>query len=246
MTHFATVDVFAPLQNRTCFRTEQRTGSRSLPRPNPPTGGNREQSDASDAFRAPREVRVFPRLFLPARPSQTAPTLVKKKICMLGAPAVGKTSLVRRFVKGIFRDEYVTTIGVQIEKKTVAVEGEAVNLILWDVNGEDRFQSVSSSYIRGAAGYLLVVDGTRPQTLDTAQSLHERAQDEVGRVPFYLLVNKADLRDGGNAAERDWSVTPETLEQYSLSDWPVLYTSAKDGTHVEQAFTGLAEAFVGA
>lgn len=180
-------------------------------------------------------------------PLQTAPPiLVKKKICMLGATAVGKTSLVRRFVKGIFRDEYVTTIGVQIEKKTVDVGGEAVNLILWDVNGEDRFQNVSSSYIRGAAGYLLVADGTRPQTLDTAQSLHELAQNEVGRVPFYLLVNKVDLRDGGDAAARNWSVTPETLEQYGLSDWPVLYTSAKDGTHVEQAFTGLAETFVAA
>lgn len=165
---------------------------------------------------------------------------------MLGASAVGKTSLVRRFVKGIFRDEYVTTIGVQIEKKTVDVAGESVNLILWDVNGEDRFQSVSTSYIRGAAGYLLVADGTRPQTLDTAQSLHERARDEVGRVPFYLLVNKVDLRGGTDGAGTDWSVTPETLEQYGLSDWPVLYTSAKDGTHVEHAFTGLAKVFADA
>lgn len=162
---------------------------------------------------------------------------------MLGATAVGKTSLVRRFVEGIFRDEYVTTIGVQIKKKTADVAGESVNLVLWDVNGEDRFQSVSSSYIRGAAGYLLVADGTRPQTLDTAQSLHERAQEEVGAVPFYLLVNKVDLRGGTGS---NWSVSPETLEQYGLSGWPVLYTSAKDGTHVEQAFTGLANAFVDA
>lgn len=165
---------------------------------------------------------------------------------MLGAAAVGKTSLVRRFVEGIFREEYVTTIGVQIEKKTVDVDGEAVNLILWDVNGEDRFQSVSSSYIRGAAGYLLVADGTRPQTLETAQSLHKRAQEEVGEVPFYLLVNKVDVRDGAGAAEGGWLVTPDTVDQYGLSDWPLLYTSAKVGTHVEQAFTGLAEAFVNA
>jgi len=236
VTHFATVGVFVPLQNRTRVKTERRAAPRIFPnrsRPTVPTGNS-----------APRRVRSGPPYALCC--CRPLPVPVKKKICMLGASAVGKTSLVRRFVEGIFRDEYVTTIGVQIEKKPVDVEGETVTLILWDVNGEDRFQSVSSSYIRGAAGYLLVADGTRPQTLDTAQSLHQRAQDEVGRVPFYLLVNKVDLRDGGETDERNWAVTPEALEQYGLSDWPVLYTSAKDGTHVEQAFAGLANALVDA
>ena len=169
---------------------------------------------------------------------------------MLGAAAVGKTSLVRRFVEGIFRDEYVTTIGVQIEKKSVDVGGQPVNLMLWDVNGEDRFQRVSTSYIRGAAGYLLVADGTRPQTLETARQLHERARETVGDVPFHLLINKADLRDADSSSLNDaptaatWSVTGETLERHGLTDWSTLYTSAKDGTHVERAFTALAEAFV--
>lgn len=162
---------------------------------------------------------------------------------MLGAAAVGKTSLVRRFVKGIFRDEYVTTIGVKIEKKRVDVDGHTVTFLLWDVNGEDRFQRVSSSYIRGAAGYLLVADGTRPHTLETAKTLHERARKTVGDVPFQLLVNKADLRTAPTQGA-SWAVDEATLARYGLSDWPMCYTSAKDGTHVNSAFGFLARALI--
>lgn len=163
---------------------------------------------------------------------------------MLGAAAVGKTSLVRQFVHGIFSDEYVTTIGVKIQKKTVEVDGRAVHLLLWDINGEDRFQRVSGSYIRGTAAYLLVADGTRPQTLETARLLHERARDTVGDVPFRMLINKADLR-GQHAPETEaarWSVTEDTLEHHHMADWPVLYTSAKSGLHVDDAFAALARA----
>lgn len=158
---------------------------------------------------------------------------------MLGASAVGKTSLVRRFVEGIFREEYVTTIGVNIQKKEVTLANTEVTLLLWDLNGEDRFQSVSTSYLRGMGGYLLVADGTRPETLDTALTLHDRAQEAAGEVPFYLLVNKVDLKE---AADVEWGLSSEVLDDHGLSDWPVLYTSAKDGTRVEEAFTGLAKA----
>jgi small GTP-binding protein len=165
---------------------------------------------------------------------------------MLGASAVGKTSLVRRFAKGMFSDRYVTTIGVKIEKKTVDVGDTSVELMLWDVNGEDRFQKVSTSYLRGSAGYFLVADGTRPATLETAQTLHQRARDMLGPIPFRLLINKADLRDAPSEtapapgeAPAVWSIRDETLEQYGVTDWPLLYTSAKDDVNVDDAFTEL-------
>ena len=101
--------------------------------------------------------------------------MIQKKICMLGATGVGKTSLVSRFVSSIFSDKYLTTVGVKIDKKTVTVEARTVTLVLWDIYGEDAFQSVRASYLRGAAGYLLVADGTRQLTLDTARSLQKTA-----------------------------------------------------------------------
>jgi small GTP-binding protein len=161
--------------------------------------------------------------------------VIQKKICLLGAFGVGKTSLVSQFVHSLFSDKYLTTLGVKIEKKSVDLGSQQVDLILWDMHGEDDFQNVNVSYLRGAAGYLLVVDGTRRATVQTAISLHEVAERAVGPVPFRLLLNKADLVN-------DWEVDENILASLG---WPILRTSAKTGAGVEQAFEDLARATVG-
>src|ERR1700675_4666549 len=90
--------------------------------------------------------------------------MLQKKVCMIGSFSVGKTSLIQRFVSSIFSDRYLTTVGVKIDKKVVRVDGEDVTLVLWDLYGEDEFQKMRMSYLRGASGYLLVADGTRRAT----------------------------------------------------------------------------------
>src|SRR6201993_1978443 len=120
---------------------------------------------------------------------------LQKKICMLGGFSVGKTSLVRRYVASIFSETYLTTVGVKIDKKTVDLSGRTVNLILWDLAGEDDIASLRMSYLRGAAGYVLVAAGTRPSTLDVALSLRQRVETEYGSLPFVLLLNKNDLTE---------------------------------------------------
>lgn len=162
---------------------------------------------------------------------------MQKKICLLGGFAVGKTSLVSRFVHSIFSDKYLTTVGVKIEKKTVDLEGREVDLVIWDIYGEDDFQKVRTSYLRGAAGYLLVVDGTRRATLDTALGLQTAAEQTIGRVPFVLIVNKADLADR-------WEIDDAVLQPYARRGWPILTTSAKTGDRVEAAFADLARAML--
>jgi len=160
--------------------------------------------------------------------------MMQKKICLLGGFGVGKTSLVARFVHSIFSDKYLTTLGVKIEKKSVVIGEETVDLIIWDIHGEDDFQKMNLSYLRGASGYLLVVDGTRRGTLDTAMSLHHTAQKTLGKVPCMMAVNKADIEDR-------WDIEPAMLEQLGL---PVVKTSAKNGTEVEETFASLARAMV--
>ncbi len=160
--------------------------------------------------------------------------MIQKKICMLGAFAVGKTSLVSRFVNSMFSETYLTTVGVKIDKKEVRVGGEDVNLVLWDLNGEDEFQSVRMSYLRGASGYLLIVDGTRGDTLDVAIELQKKAEDTVGKVPFLLLLNKEDRSP-------EWEIGEGDTNRISALGCPVLKTSAKTGEEVEQAFLALAE-----
>ena len=159
--------------------------------------------------------------------------MIQKKICLLGAFAVGKTSLVSRFVHSIFSDKYHTTVGVKIDKKVLGVGETELNLILWDLHGEDDFQEVRASYLRGMSGYLLVVDGTRRASVDTAIALQQRAHETVGPVPFEVLVNKADLRP-------DWEVTEDDLADFGTRGWSVLETSAKTGDGVENAFANLA------
>src|SRR6478672_13898619 len=121
--------------------------------------------------------------------------MVQKKVCMLGGFSVGKTSLVKRFVESVFSESYLTTVGVKIDKKTVDLSDLTVNLILWDVAGEDDISSLRMSYLRGSSGYVLVADGTRPSTLEVAVSLRERVEADCGPLPFVLLVNKNDLQE---------------------------------------------------
>lgn len=158
--------------------------------------------------------------------------MIKKKICMIGAFAVGKTSLVKRFVSSVFTDKYLTTVGVKIDKKAVHIGGEEVDLVLWDIHGEDEFQKVRTSYLRGTSGYFIVVDGTRQSTLETALILSKRTEDAIGDVPFICLVNKADLAS-------QWEFNTEDLKTVSGKEWSVMETSAKNGEGVEEAFMAL-------
>ena len=159
--------------------------------------------------------------------------MLQKKVCMLGGFGVGKTSLVSRFVSSMFSDKYLTTVGVKVDKKTVPIDSGEMTLMLWDIYGQDEFQTVRDSYLRGASGYLLVADGTRHATLDTATALQQKAESVVGRVPFMLLLNKADL----NA---DWQVNERALWKLAEQGWTVLKTSAKTGAGVDDAFAKLA------
>jgi small GTP-binding protein len=158
--------------------------------------------------------------------------MIQKKICMLGATGVGKTSLVSRYVLSVFSDKYLTTIGVKVDKKTVAVDGSDVTLLLWDIYGQDEYQTVRTSYLKGASGYLLVADGTRQLTLDTARELQKTAQGVVGPVPFVLVLNKADLAG-------EWRLDDKALYKMAEEGWSIVKTSAKTGEGVEEAFLKL-------
>ena len=159
--------------------------------------------------------------------------MIQKKICMLGAFGVGKTSLVSRFVYSKFSERYLTTVGVKIDRKELKVEGMSVNLVFWDLHGEDEFQKIRSSYLRGMAGYFLVADGTRPETLEVARTLRDFARSCAGDVPCVLLINKCDLID-------EWCLENEAWAELVGEGWTVLKTSAKSGENVEQAFRLLA------
>ena len=164
--------------------------------------------------------------------------MIVKKICMVGAYSVGKTSLVRRFVDSLFSDKYLTTVGVKIDKKQIRVGEEDVTLMLWDLAGEDAVAEVRISHLRGSSAYILVADGTRGSSLDMALDLQKRVRDAIGPAPSVLVVNKADLKE-------TWEIRQDSLDKLTAEGWLVLTSSAKTGAGVQELFLTVAEKSIG-
>ncbi|TDO99383.1 Rab family GTPase [Marinomonas balearica] len=160
--------------------------------------------------------------------------MIQKKICMLGASAVGKTSLVKQFVEGIFSDKYLTSIGVKIDKKKLEVDETTVQLMLWDIEGVDRYAGFNPKYLRGAAAAIIVVDQTRTQSFLEGIEICRLVKLEK-EIPIFLVANKSDLPKSESwDSAADCGVT--SLFELSFS------TSAKTGEGVEDMFLNVAKA----
>ncbi|MCL1926325.1 MAG: GTP-binding protein [Syntrophorhabdaceae bacterium] len=157
---------------------------------------------------------------------------------MLGLLAVGKTSLVEQYVKSIFSDNYLSTIGVKISKKSINVDGTDMSLVLWDMEGKDDYTEINMLYLRGAMGFFVVADLTRAETFDAAIKIRQMVLDALGKdVPNMLLLNKSDLPD--------WEMDDEHVEKAQALGIKILRTSAKTGTAVQEAFETLARDMLG-
>jgi len=157
------------------------------------------------------------------------------KICVVGDFAVGKTSVIERFVNNQFSDKYLTTVGVKIDTKEISLtdRGVAIKLIIWDVAGADEFGAKEFAYLRGASGFVFVADGTRSQTLTSVKNLQKQIFDRDGQRPNVLLLNKSDLAGM-------WQVSDETIDSLKGNFDEIYRTSAKTGDDVEMALTALA------
>ena len=163
----------------------------------------------------------------------------QKKICLLGEFAVGKTSLVRRFVEGRFDDKYLSTIGVKISRKMVKHGSESVNLILWDLAGGEDFMRLTPSYLKGAAGALLVCDLIREETVGSCVQYAEALRAQNPEAVFVVAANKYDLTEQRRVKE-------EAIEKLAFElDASWVYTSAKEGLNVENAFGILVDCLEG-
>ena len=152
---------------------------------------------------------------------------------MLGMWGVGKTSLVQQFVSSIYDEKYLTTLGVKVDKKIVDVADQQLNMMLWDIAGAEDHFNVPIHYIKGSAGYLLVMDGTRRNSIEAGVDLIKLVSENVGDIPFVPAVNKCDL---------PWEVSDEEITELlgkEPGSW--LKSSAKTGENVEAAFHKLAE-----
>ncbi len=169
---------------------------------------------------------------------KTAMKVIQKKVCLLGDFAVGKTSLVRRFVEDRFDDRYLSTIGVKISRKTIAQSTFNLNLLLWDLAGSEEYNDTESGYLRGAAGALLICDLTREATLPSLERYATQLKRLTPTAKLVVLANKSDL-----TVERRINLD-ELQTMTTHLDARYFLTSAKTGENVEEAFSHLADLLV--
>ena len=165
------------------------------------------------------------------------------KVVLLGDGAVGKTSLIARYVVNKFDDKYIATIGTKVSKKDMQLTKPNLiinlRLMIWDILGQKEYAKIRSASLSGAQGVIAVGDLTRPETVQAIEAFWLReVGSAVGKVPTILIGNKADIADMT-------SMSTTTLESMGQKlGCPIFLTSAKTGENVEAAFDALAQMLV--
>lgn len=171
---------------------------------------------------------------------------ISKKICLIGDFGVGKTSLIRRFVERQFSDQYLSTVGVKISRKTVEIEGVkeqdklSLQLMIWDLEGHTKFKSIAPSYLQGASGAIVVADVTRQETLDRIIE-HLNLFFSINPKGFIIVaLNKSDLFEEEKIEKfLELYQFPEQERVLSIHS-----TSAKTGKDVDLIFLKLSTKMV--
>jgi len=162
---------------------------------------------------------------------------LQKKICLIGDFSVGKTSLIKQYVFSQFDEKYLTTIGVHITKKEVSLDDATINLIIWDIAGKNGIQDITSTYLQGASGAILVGDISRKETIESLTEHHKNFREINNEKPIVLAINKIDLLD-----EIDPEINPGSANEIGFKDGTQLFkTSAKTAANVELLFKSLAQ-----
>lgn len=167
---------------------------------------------------------------------------IKTKVCLIGEKAVGKTSLIRRYVLNMFDDRYITTIGTKVSKKEMVIPKPdqglevQIDMTIWDIMGEKGFRELlKEAYFYGANGVLAVADITREKSLSDLDDWIDSTLKVAGKIPILIAVNKTDLEGAIQYGEK------EVAQLAKAFNSPYIYTSAKTGEKVEGAFKRLGE-----
>ncbi len=164
------------------------------------------------------------------------------KIIIIGPAAVGKSSLIRRFVENKFTLQYKFTIGVDFMTKIIEYEpNKSARLTLWDIGGQDRFKMLRRNFYDGANGALVVFDLSRAQTFSKIKEWISDMHKLINiKIPFVILGNKVDLlTEIGEVIDQN-----ESYQYAEKNDSVYIETSAKIGNNIEKAFVELTQRIV--
>ncbi len=169
------------------------------------------------------------------------PRRMKVKICLVGEHAVGKTSLIKRYVLNEYDDRYIVTLGAKVSKKELSLapkgsDSVQMDMTIWDIMGSKGFRELlREAYFHGAQGILAVADLTRYDTLEDLGSWVESVFRTVGEIPVTFAINKSDLKEQAAFGEAQVKQATEAFEA------SYFFSSAKTGDNVEQVFRTLGE-----
>ncbi|TSN48479.1 Ras-related protein Rab-23 [Bagarius yarrelli] len=160
------------------------------------------------------------------------------KVVVVGNGAVGKSSMIQRYCKGIFTKDYKKTIGVDFLERQIVVNDEDVRLMLWDTAGQEEFDAITKAYYRGAQACVLVFSTTDRESFEAISSWKEKVEMEVGDIPTVLVQNKIDLLD-------DTVIKNEEAEGLAKKLKLRFYrASVKEDLNVNEVFKYLAEKYL--
>jgi small GTP-binding protein len=172
---------------------------------------------------------------------QSAPKVISQKVCLVGDFGVGKTSLIRQFVDRQFSDQYLSTVGVKISRKLVAIpdatqEIQQLQLIVWDIEGSTRFKAIAPTYLQGAKGAVIVADVTRPSSIANLEDHVQLFRSVCPKSSLIMALNKIDLMENNEKEQ----ISQDIAAKFSNLKIPVYSTSAKTGENVDEIFQSLA------
>lgn len=160
------------------------------------------------------------------------------KVLIVGNGAVGKSSMIQRYCKGIYTNDYKKTIGVDFLEKKKNFDGEDLRLMIWDTAGQEEFDAMTKAYYRDAEACVVAFSTTDRDSFDAVENWIAKVEAEVGNIPMVLVQNKVDLMDQAVMSKEEANAKAEKVKLNFFR------TSVSENYQVEQVFQYLAEQYI--